>query len=307
MAGQCAGTPEPPRGKGNPAVPKSGFREAALNVNDAVPCFHGDRALDINERMKNSRIILTGASAGIGRALALEYARRGAQLLLVARRRPLLDELAGEVRELGGRCEILAADVADPGSAATAVAIAHEAFGGVDMVLLNAGRGGPMFVDAFDAEEAEMVMRVNYFGIVRMVEAILPYMLAEGRGTIAAVSSLAAYLGMPGSGAYNASKAAATILMESLRTELRPRGIDVITIAPGFVRTAMTAQNEFSMPFIMEPEAAAARIARAIDRRTSLYRFPLATSLTIRLLSALPHSLYDRIVMWGRSTMLRKR
>lgn len=252
------------------------------------------------------RIILTGASAGIGRAIAHEYARRGASLLLVARREQLLRELAREVEQLGGTAEILVADVADPGSAERAVALARERFGGIDIALMNAGRGGPMFVDAFDAEEAEIVMKVNYFSIVRMVEAVLPVMLAEKRGTIVAVSSLAAYRGMPGSGAYNASKAAATIFMESLRTELWARGVDAITIAPGFVRTDMTAKNEFSMPFLMEADEAARRIVGAIDRRVRVYRFPFGTSLAIRILSALPNGLYDRVVSWGRSSALRK-
>lgn len=252
------------------------------------------------------RIILTGASAGIGRALAHEYARRGASLLLVARREQLLRELAREVEQLGGTAEILVADVADPGSAERAVALARERFGGIDIALMNAGRGGPMFVDAFDAEEAETVMRVNYFSIVRMVQAVLPSMLAAKRGAIVAVSSLAAYRGMPGSGAYNASKAAATIFMESLRTELRTRGVDAITIAPGFVRTDMTAKNEFSMPFLMETDEAARRIVHAIDRRVRVYRFPFGTSLAIRFLSALPNGLYDRLVSWGRSSALRK-
>ncbi len=255
---------------------------------------------------RQERIILTGASAGIGRALALEYARRGARLLLVARRENLLHELAAEVRHLGGTAEILAADVADPGSAQQAVALAGEHFGGVDTVVMNAGRGGPMFIDAFDADEAEQVMRVNYFSIVRMTEAVLPAMLASGRGTIVAVSSLAAYRGMPGSGAYNASKAAVTVFMESIRTELGPRGIDAITIAPGFIRTDMTAKNEFEMPFLMEADEAARRIVRAVDRRLSLYRFPIPTSLAVRVLSWLPNALYDRIVGWGRSSALAK-
>lgn len=255
---------------------------------------------------EQERIILTGASAGIGRALALEYARRGARLLLVARRENLLRELAAEVGRLGGTAEILAADVADPGSAQRAVALAEERFGGVDTVVMNAGRGGPMFIDAFDADEAEQVMRVNYFSIVRMTEAVLPAMLAAGRGKIVAVSSLAAYRGMPGSGAYNASKAAVTIFMESIRTELGSRGIDAITIAPGFIRTDMTAKNEFEMPFLMEADEAARRIVRAIDRRRSLYRFPLPTSLAVRVLSWLPNGIYDRLVGWGRSSALAK-
>lgn len=251
--------------------------------------------------MKNTdRIIITGASDGIGRALALHYAARGARLLLVARRADRLQAVADQLRTLDGDAEVLAADVSLPGTAERIVTAATEAFGGFDTVIMNAGRGGPMFVDAFDVEEGERVTAVNYVAVMRMLGAVLPVMRTSGRGTIVAVSSLAGYRGMPGSGAYNASKAAVRVLMESIRTELRGSGINVVTIAPGFVRTAMTAQNEFAMPFLMEPEEAARRIARAIDARRSEYRFPLGTSLAIRLLQLLPNGVYDRLIRWGR-------
>lgn len=251
--------------------------------------------------MKSQRIILTGASSGIGRALALEYARRGARLVLVARRRERLEELAEEVRQAGGECALLVADVAEDGASERAVTLAREQFGGVDIVVMNAGRGGPMFIDNFDTKEVERVMEVNYFSIVRMIGAVLPLMRSEGKGQIVAVSSLAAYRGMPGSAAYNASKAAVTILMESIRTELGGSGIDVTTIAPGFVRSEMTDQNEFAMPFMLETEDAARRIVRAIDARRSIYRFPIPTSLAVRILGLLPNPLYDRLVRWGRA------
>jgi len=255
--------------------------------------------------MKSQRIILTGASSGIGRALALEYARHAARLLLVARRRERLEELANEVRMAGGECEILVADVTDDGASERAVTLALERFGGGDIVVMNAGRGGPMFIDDFDTREVEKVMEVNYFSIVRMIGAVLPVMRSAGKGQLVAVSSLAAYRGMPGSGAYNASKAAVTVLMESIRTELRGSGIDVTTIAPGFVRSEMTDQNEFSMPFMLETDDAARRIVRAIEARRSIYRFPFATSLAIRVLGLLPNALYDRLVRWGRGRALK--
>lgn len=250
---------------------------------------------------QTNRIIITGASDGIGRALALHYARRGAQLVLVARRVERLAAVAEQVRALGADAEVLAADVALPGTAQRITAAATTAFGGFDTVIMNAGRGGPMFVDAFDVEEGERVTAVNYLAVMRMLGAVLPEMRARGSGTIVAVSSLAGYRGMPGSGAYNASKAAVRVLMESVRTELRGSGINVVTIVPGFVRTAMTATNEFVMPFLMEPEQAARRIARAIDARRSEYRFPLGTSLAIRFLQLLPNGVYDRLIRWGRS------
>ncbi len=250
-----------------------------------------------------NRIILTGASAGIGHALALEYAGRGAKLLLVARRGDLLEQLARDVEKLGGEAILLVADASTRETALRAVELAQERFGGIDLVVMNAGRGGPMFVDTFDIDEVEKVMEINALGVMRMVAAVLPVMLAAGHGQLVAISSLAAYRGMPGSAVYNASKGAVTIFMESLRTELRTRGIDVTTIAPGFIRTDMTAKNEFTMPFLMEPEEAARRIARAIDARRTEYRFPLSTSLAIRFLEMLPNRIYDSIVSWGRRSM----
>ena len=242
------------------------------------------------------RIILTGASSGIGRALAVEYGRRGDSLLLVARREDRLREVAAEVERAGGRAVVLLADVADEDSAERALAVADESLGGVDIIIMNAGLGFPSFAHQFDAKETERVMAVNYYSIVRMIAAALPRMLAEKRGHLVAVSSLAAYRGMPGSGAYNASKAAVTVLMESLRTELRGSGVTITTVAPGFVRSEMTAQNEFKMPFLMDADVAAARIARALDRKTSEYRFPLPTSIMVRISQLLPNWLYDRIL-----------
>jgi short-subunit dehydrogenase len=246
--------------------------------------------------MGEQRIILTGASSGIGRALAIEYGKRGGRLVLVARREDRLRETAAEVERAGGRAVILVDDVSTPGNAERALALADERFGGVDIIIMNAALGGPSFARDFTAANAERLMEVNYYSVVRMISAALPRMLAEKRGQLVAVSSLAAYRGMPGSGAYNASKAAVTVLMESLRTELRGSGVSLTTIAPGFVRSEMTAENEFRMPFLMNADTAARRMARAIDRKTSEYRFPLPTSLLMRGAELMPNWLYDRLL-----------
>ncbi len=249
----------------------------------------------------SERIILTGASAGLGRAMALLYARRGAAMVLTARRGDLLDTLAAEVRSLGGRAVTVQGDVTDPALPARLVETALREFGGWDTVILNAGVSEPLWAREFDLERVERAIEVNYLSIARAIGALLPGMLREGRGKIVAVSSLAGYRGMPGSGAYNASKAAVTTLMESLRAETRGSGVEMITIAPGFVRTAMTDKNEFSMPFLMEPEEAARRMVDAIDRGRSEYRFPIGTSLAVRFLQILPNAIYDRLVSWGRT------
>lgn len=242
------------------------------------------------------RIILTGASSGIGRALAIEYGKRGDSLVLVARREEQLRDVAAAVASAGGRAVVLVDDITNPGSAERALAMAEESFGGVDIIIMNAALGAPAFASSFDAAETERVMEVNYYSIVRMIAAALPRMLAERRGQLVAVSSLAAYRGMPGSGPYNASKAAVTVLMESLRTELHGSGVYLTTIAPGFVRSEMTAQNEFEMPFMLDADVAARRIANAIARRTTEYRFPLPTSLMVRFANMLPNWIYDRLL-----------
>lgn len=249
----------------------------------------------------NRRIILTGASSGIGRAMAIEYGKHGARLLLIARRADLLTEVAQAATAAGGSAITLAADVTDPELPARALAEAERAFGGIDAIIMNAGIGYPAFADQFNAAQTEEVMAVNYVSVVRMLAAALPGMLRQDRGQLVAVSSLAAYRGMPGSAAYNASKAAVTVLMESLRTELRGSGVTITTIAPGFVRTPMTDRNEFQMPFLMEPEEAARRVVRAIERGKTFYSFPLPTTIAVRLSQILPNAIYDRIIALGRS------
>jgi short-subunit dehydrogenase len=279
----------------------------ADDLNEALSGTPSGNMPSLDHMNNEQRIILTGASDGIGRALARAYGNRRARLVLVARRAEVLEQVARDVKASGGDALTLAVDVAKPGASEQALSLAERHFGGLDMVILNAGRGGPMFVDGFDVDEVERVMTINYNAIVRMIGAVLPGMLARRRGQIVAIGSLAAYRGMPGSGHYNASKAAVTILMEGLRTELRGSGVDLTTIAPGFVRTAMTAQNEFAMPWLMDPETAARRIVVAIDRRRSEYRFPLPASLAVRLLQLLPNILFDGFIRWGRRSMLKRR
>jgi len=248
------------------------------------------------------RIILTGASDGIGRHIAQHYAGRGARLVLVARRQNMLEEVMNEVTTLGGEALICAGDVRLRDTAQRAREMGVENFGGIDVAIMNAGRGGPTFIDEFSGEEAQRVMETNWLSAAWMIEAVLPVMRAQGFGKLVAVGSLAGYRGMPGSGAYNASKSALHILAESVRVELRGSGVAMLTIAPGFVRTAMTAPNEFPMPWLMEPEEAAQRIVRAIDRGRSLYRFPLGTSLAVRALQWMPNWLFDGLIGWGRKT-----
>jgi short-subunit dehydrogenase len=251
------------------------------------------------------RIIITGASSGIGRAISLEYALRGARLVLAARRADALDVVVREARARGAVAHAVALDVTDPKAPSRLLAAADEAFGGVDTVIMNAGIGYPAFAASLRAEQTGQVTRVNYLSAVAMISAVLPRMLAAKRGQIVAISSLAAFRGMPGSGAYSASKAALTVLMESLRTELRSSGVVVTTIFPGFVRTPMTDRNEFRMPFLLEPDVAARRIVAAIEKGRTDYRFPRRLSLLVRLSALAPNWLHDRVVSRGRRMLAR--
>src|ERR1043166_1079888 len=144
-------------------------------------------------------------------------------------------------------------------------------------------------------DEVEQTFKVNTLGVVYAIEAVLPEMLQRGTGHLAAVSSLASYLGMPGESAYCASKAAVNVYMDGLRVQLRRRGITVTTICPGFIETPMTAVNTFKMPFLMKSDRAAVLIVRALARKRKVYNFPWQTSLLMTIASWLPDWMLERV------------
>ncbi len=218
--------------------------------------------------------IVTGASSGIGFALAKELARGGFKMGLIARRREPLEQLSKEIQLAGGTAESEMADVADRPGLLAAIDRLAERLGPVDLMVANAGSGAPTRIEPMNVPEVEQMIRVNLFGVIYAIEAVLPEMLKRKSGHIAAVSSLAAYKGFPGQSGYCASKAAVKIYMEGLRIQLRGRGIAVTTICPGFVKTPMTASHRFKMPFLMEPEEAARRVARALRRKKKVFNFP---------------------------------
>jgi len=238
---------------------------------------------------------LTGASSGIGRALAPLVAAEGHAVALAARRLGALEELADEIRRAGGTALALECNVADFSAVQLAVSRCEEELGPVDRLIANAGMGRPTPIATFRSSDIEASLATNFLGFVYCVEAMLPAMLRRQSGHIVGVSSPAAWRGIPGSGAYSASKAAMTNLLESLRIELRPHGVDVTTIEPGFVRTPMTDQNDFPMPFLMEPDAAAKLIHRAIVRRRQVYAFPWRMKMALKAFNLLPLTIYDRL------------
>jgi short-subunit dehydrogenase len=227
--------------------------------------------------------ILTGASSGIGLALAKELARDGYKLGLVARRREPLEQLVTEIKNAGGTADFEIADVTDRSGLLIAIHRLAERLGPVDLLVANAGAGASTELEPMNVPEVEQMIRVNLFGVIYSIEAVLPEMLKRNRGHIAAVSSLAAYKGFPGQSGYCASKAAVKIYLEGLRIQLRARGIAVTTICPGFVRTSMTASHPFKMPFLLEPEEAARRVARALRRKTKVFNFPWPMSRMVKI------------------------
>jgi short-subunit dehydrogenase len=232
--------------------------------------------------------VVTGASSGIGRALAKVLAAEGARVGLVARRREPLEHLAGEIAAAGGTAAFAPADVGDRDQVQDAVADLRARLGPVDLLIANAGVGAPTLLDPINIGDVEQQVRVNLLGVIYAVDAVLPEMLRRGKGHLAAVSSLAAYKGLPGESAYCASKAAVNTFMEGLRIHLRGRGVAVTTVCPGFVRTPMTEVNNFKMPFLLEADEAARRIVGALGRRRKVYNFPWQMALFMKLLAWLP-------------------
>jgi short-subunit dehydrogenase len=243
---------------------------------------------------KDKVVFVTGASSGIGRALALELGRRGARVGLLARRAEALVELAGEVERAGGEALALTADVRDADEVKKAAERLRERWGRIDVLVANAGMSTTTAGTDLDAGEACEVIAINVNGVVNSVAAVLPSMIERGEGQLVAISSLAAYRGLPKSGAYSASKAAVSTLFESLRVDLVKSGIDVTVIHPGFIRTPMTAGRKKRLPFLLEVDDAALRILRAIERRARTYAFPWQLATIVRLLKYAPGSLYDR-------------
>lgn len=244
------------------------------------------------------RVFITGASSGIGAALARQYARQGAMLGLVARRRPKLDELLADLPH-PGRHRAYALDVTDHAALAQAAVDFIAAAGGADIVIANAGVSrGTLTEYAEDLPVFERIFATNVGATVATFAPFVAAMKAQARAgdagcRLVGIGSVAGIRGLPGSGAYSASKAAVMSYCESLRVELRASGIRVVTIAPGYIDTPMTQANAYPMPFLMPAEKFAARAAAAIDAGVSYKVIPWQMGMVAKLLRLLPNALYD--------------
>jgi len=239
------------------------------------------------------RVVITGASSGLGRALAAEYARRGATLGLMARRLEALRELASELKV---RSVHYALDVRDAPALANAANDFVAAFGSPEIVIANAGvSSGTSSERNEDRAVFQEIMDINVVGMLNTFQPFIRPMRGAGNGTLVGIASVAGFRGMPGSGAYSASKAAAIAYLESLRVDLRGSGISVVTICPGYIATPMTQSNRFPMPFIISAESAAARMANAIERRPRFTVIPWQMGVIGAVLKMLPRPLYDGV------------
>jgi short-subunit dehydrogenase len=236
------------------------------------------------------RVFITGASSGIGAELARHYARQGAVVGLVGRRRDALQAISDA---LPGKHPIYVVDVRDRAALHRAAAD-FLAGGPVDAVIASAGvSAGTLTEELEDFPVFETIIATNLNATVATFEPFIASMKARGQGRLVGIASVAAIRGLPGAGAYSASKAAVRAYCESLRVELRPSGVKVVTIAPGFIQTPMTAQNPYKMPFLMPVDRFATKAMRLIDQGVSYRVIPWQMGCVARLLAIVPDSVYD--------------
>jgi NAD(P)-dependent dehydrogenase (short-subunit alcohol dehydrogenase family) len=239
----------------------------------------------------NQVVAITGAASGIGRELALLLSQEGAKIGAIDLNGAMLESLL-EVLPAGA---IARADVTDRDSLRKGVDYVRQQLGPIDLLIAGAGLGFETSAVDFHAEDFERLIKVNLIGVANSVEAVLPEMLQRGSGHIVGISSMASYRGLPLMLAYCASKAGVNALMDGLRVELKPHGIVITTVCPGWVRTPMTADVAIPKDEMMSVTYAATQIIRAIRQQRRFYAFPLHTVWQLKLLTWLPFGLGDRL------------
>lgn len=244
---------------------------------------------------KNKVVFLTGASSGIGEALAIDLAKKGAILGLLARREELLKSLAQKCEQAGGKARVFACDVTDEQGVTMAVRTLQNEFGKIDLLICNAGIGGSVHAKDLTNESFRKVIDVNLMGAVYAVTAVLPKMIEQNSGQLVAISSLAGFRGLPRSASYSASKGAMTNFFESLRLDLLGSNIAVTVIQPGFISTPLLADRKNKLPFLLSLDQAIPKFVRAIEKKKRFSAFPWQLATVVRFGRFLPAWLYDKV------------
>ncbi|MFN4895836.1 MAG: SDR family NAD(P)-dependent oxidoreductase [Pseudomonadota bacterium] len=245
---------------------------------------------------KGACVWLTGASSGIGEALAHELTKRGARVAITARRAEVLESLRKAITEKGGTVACFPGDVRDLDDMKRIVASIEGELGPIDLAIPNAGTHIFTVPEEFNSREYIELMELNFGGMLHCIEAVLPGMLQRGGGRIAPVASLAGYRGLPRAAAYGASKSAMIHFLESIRFHLVNKGITISIVNPGFVKTPLTDKNDFRMPFLVDAPRAAKIICDGIERGKREVAFPFPFNWVLKIARVLPAPLYESIV-----------
>jgi short-subunit dehydrogenase len=241
-------------------------------------------------------VLITGASSGLGKSLALHYASQGWQLALVARRGDVIKSWLGPENISADRYQIYSIDVADMPAMLRMAQDCMARQGVPDVVIANAGIS--IGVDTSKPEDLTVMAQIlstNVMGVAATLGPFIQAMVARGRGTLVGIGSVAGIRGLPGHGGYCASKAAVISYCESLRGELRGTGVKVVTLCPGYIATPLTQNNAYSMPFLMAPEVFAEQAAQVIQAGRSYRVIPWQMGVVAKLLRLLPNALYDKV------------
>ncbi len=251
-------------------------------------------------KLQDRTILITGASSGLGRALALALSRHNNRLIVTARRQALLDSLAAEVEANGSACTVMAADAIDTAACQRVIDAGLEAYGRIDVAVLNAGGGMGMSMDDTNIEDVLKVMRVNYDTMVNFLVPMIAHMKGEG-GTIAYTGSPAGYVGLPRSGPYSAAKAAGRVMMDTCRIELKGSGIKLVALYPGFTYTpGLDAEEVPVKALIIDVDRAVREMMWAIEKGKSHHLFPKRIGALMMLARVLPEPLRRRVLQWAK-------
>ncbi|MGA7837218.1 MAG: SDR family NAD(P)-dependent oxidoreductase [Ignavibacteriaceae bacterium] len=248
-------------------------------------------------QLQNKVVVITGASSGIGEELAKQLANEGCKLALLARRDEKLSKLKSGLSLKAKDIKTFKCDVSNHPSVKETTRKIIDHFGKVDIAILNAGVSFKVNMNEFDSTIAEETFDTNVLGLAYFFEELLPDFKKRKEGIIVGVSSLADGRGFPNAGIYSASKAAATIFLESQRISLKKFGIKVITVKPGFVKTPMTKRNKFPMPFLMDVEKASKIIIKGIKKEKNIIQFPWQTVLGAKIFRLMPDALFNFVAL----------